>query len=92
MTLPAIILGSLIGLLLGGLLHLVVGGHFGRIVLYLIFGFFGFWIGQLVAMILGIELVSVGPLQLGIAIPVGIGLCAFGYWLSLVQVTKKPSQ
>ena len=90
MTLPTIIFGLLISTLYGAAFHLWRGGNIWRLLLYLILGWSGFWIGQLLANQLGWSFGSVGQLHLGIAtIFSGIFLFA-GYWLSLVEVAKKP--
>lgn len=89
MTLPGLVLGTLIGAFIGVVLHLVVGGHLGRLILYVLFGIAGFWIGQILAEFAGWIFFSYGVLHLGIAIPVSLVVCGAGYWLSLVQTVKK---
>jgi hypothetical protein len=89
MTLPALILGFIISTVLGVVFHLLRGGGAGRLLLYLILGWTGFWAGQFLAMRLGWTFVSIGPLRLGTA---GIGSLIFlgiGHWLSLVEGDKK---
>jgi hypothetical protein len=90
MTLPGLILGTLLGALVGGILHLAVGGHLGRLILYLLFGIAGFWLGHMAAEVLGWQFLSFGALHLGIAIPGSLLVSGVGYWLSLVQTTRKP--
>jgi hypothetical protein len=89
MTIPGLILGTLVGALIGGLLHLLVGGNLGRLVLYLIFSVAGFWVGHIVGEILGWTFFPVGPLHMGMAVLGGVVITAIGYWLSLVQTVKK---
>jgi hypothetical protein len=89
MTIPGFLFGSLIGALVGGLLHLVVAGHPARLILYMLFGVVGFWIGEVAAEILGWTFLSYGSLHLGVAVPVCVVVTAFGYWLSLVQSAEK---
>lgn len=89
MTLPGLIFGTLVGVLVGGLLHLIVGGNLGRLVLYIIFGIVGFWVGHLLAVLLGITFFSVGPVHLGMAFLVSVVITLLGYWLSLVQTGRK---
>jgi hypothetical protein len=92
MTIPGLILGTLVGALIGGLLHLLVGGHIGRLFLYLIFGFAGFWLGHIAAEILGWTFLSYGPVHVGLGVLFSLAVTGLGYWLSLVQTVKKPSQ
>jgi hypothetical protein len=89
MTLPGLVLGTIIGAFIGVLLHLVVGGHLGRLILYILFGIAGFWAGQILAELAGWTFISYGVLHLGIAVPVCLAICGAGYWLSLVQTVKK---
>jgi hypothetical protein len=89
MTIPGLLFGSLIGALVGGLLHLIVAGHPARLILYILFGVVGFWIGQIAAIILDWNFLSYGPLRLGVAIPICMIVTGLGYWLSLVQTAEK---
>lgn len=89
MTIPGLILGTVVGALIGVLLHLIVGGNLGRLLLYLIFGFAGFWVGHIAGEILGWTFFSVGPVHMGMALLGAVGVCVIGYWLSLVQTVKK---
>jgi hypothetical protein len=88
MTFPAFLFGSLIALLFGGIFHLWKGGGFGRVLLYLLLSFLGFWVGHFLLEILGWSFLRAGPLNFGSAI---IGMVTFllvGYWLSLVKTEK----
>jgi hypothetical protein len=87
MTIPGLILGTVVGALVGGALHLVMGGHIGRLLLYVLFGVAGFWIGHMLAEFTGLTFLSYGPVHYGLALPVSLGVTAIGYWLSLVQTT-----
>jgi hypothetical protein len=91
MTIPGLILGTVVGALIGGLLHLIVGGNLGRLILYLIFSVAGFWVGHIAGEILGWTFFSVGPVHYGMALLGGVVITGIGYWLSLVQTVKKPS-
>ena len=92
MTFPGIILGTLVGALVGGGLHLIVGGHLGRLVLYLLFGIAGFWVGNILAEFLSLDFLSYGPVHFGVAVPISALVSGVGYWLSLVQTTVKKDQ
>lgn len=84
MTLPAFLFGFLVSTLLGAVFHLWKDGGFGRLVLYLVFGWVGFWAGHLIGNSTGWTFFSVGPLRLGMALLVGAATLLAGYWLSLV--------
>jgi hypothetical protein len=89
MTLPAALLGILISTIFGALFHLWRGGGLGRLILYLILGWVGFWIGQAVGSQFNWNFLSLGPLRLGVATLSSLVFLGIGYWLSLVEVEKK---
>ena len=89
MTLLAVLFGLLISTLYGVVFHLWRGGRAGRLALYLILGWAGFWLGQLIATQLGWTFASLGTLHLGMATFVSAIFLFGGYWLSLVQVERK---
>lgn len=89
MTLPAALLGVLISTLYGALFHLWRGGGIGRLILYLILGWVGFWVGQLAGSQFNWTFASVGPLRLGAATLSSLVFLGVGYWLSLVEVERK---
>jgi hypothetical protein len=53
MSLPSILFGVLLSTLYGAAFHLWRGGGLGRLVLYLVLGWIGFWAGQILASSLG---------------------------------------
>lgn len=85
MTLPMIALGFLASTLMGAAFHLWKGGGFGRLVLYLMLGWVGFWAGHLLGNRFELTFGSVGPLRLGMAILVGILTLLVGHWLSQIR-------
>lgn len=89
MTLPAIIFGLIASTLYGAIFHLIRGGNFGRLILYILLGWIGFWIGHFIAEWLGWEFLSVGPLHMGIATIFSWLVMLIGYWLSQVEVERK---
>jgi len=89
MTLPAILLGILISTLYGAGFHLWKNGGVGRLILYLIFAWFGFWIGQIVASSLNWTFLSLGQLHLGFATLVSFTLLFIGHWLSRIDKIRK---
>jgi len=85
MTLPSILIGIIISSLYGAAFHLWRGGGLGRLVLYLILAWVGFWSGHFLGVTLHWTFFSLGPLRLGTA-TLGAALAlGIGYWLSLVE-------
>jgi hypothetical protein len=89
MNLPSILFGVVISTLLGAAFHLLRGGGLGRLILYLVLGWVGFWAGQILAMQLGWGFGTLGSLHLGTAILTGLVFLGIGYWLSLVEVERR---
>lgn len=85
MTIPALLFGFLVSTLMGAAFHLWKGGGIGRLFLYLILAWIGFWAGHMLGNRLGWTFGSIGPLRFGMAILVAIVTIFFGYWLSLVS-------
>ena len=89
MTLPAFILGVALSTLIGAAFHFWRGGGLGRLLLYLVLGWVGFWIGHGTAVYFHFSLGWVGPLNM-LAAPFGsILLIGVGFWLSLVEVERR---
>lgn len=85
MTIPNFILGVLISTLYGALFHFWRGGNAGRLILYLIFSWIGFWLGHIIGALIDLNFLSLGPLRLGLATLGSLVALFFGYWLSLIQ-------
>ena len=85
MTIPSIIIGIVISSLYGVAFHLWRGGGLGRLILYIVLAWIGFWIGHIIGNSQGWTFVSLGPLRLGAATVGSIITLGFGYWLSLVE-------
>jgi len=90
MSIPALFLGLVLSSLYGALFHLWRGGHAGRLLLYLILSWLGFWIGQFLGNLMNISFDILGQLHVVSASLGSIVFLLVGYWLSLVQVEKKP--
>ena len=90
MSIPTLLLGLVLSTLYGALFHLWRGGHAGRLLLYLILAWIGFWIGQLLGNLINLTFDTLGQLHIVSASLGSIGFLVVGYWLSLVQVEKKP--
>jgi hypothetical protein len=90
MTVPILLFGFLLSSLYGALFHLWRDGGLGRLLLYLILSWAGFWIGQIAAAQFGWAFGSVGALHVGMATLTALIFLLIGNWLSLVQV-ERPS-
>ena len=88
MTLPAFIFGMLISTLYGAAFHLFRGGGFGRLILYILLGWLGFWGGHVLASNLNWTFASLGPLHIGIATISSFLFLFIGHWLSQVNVQR----
>ncbi len=88
MTLPSLFIGFLISSLLGALFHLWRGGGPGRLLLYLLLAWLGFWGGHSLGVHWNWAFFSLGPLYLGTAALGSIVALAIGYWLSLVDMSE----
>lgn len=64
MTLPGIMLGLLVSSGLSLVFHLLRGGAIGRLLLYLVAGWFSFFLGHLVGEWIDLRLLRVGPLNM----------------------------
>jgi hypothetical protein len=89
MTLPTFLFGVLLSTLYGAAFHLWRGGSAGRLLLYLLLGWAGFWIGQIAATHLEWTFLSLGPLHVGMASLTSFIFLGLGYWLSLFEVDRE---
>jgi hypothetical protein len=89
MTLPSMLLGVVISSLYGATFHLLRGGNLGRLILYIILAWVGFWIGHFAAGVLDWPFWSIGELHVGLGTVVSVLFLVGGYWLSLIQVEGK---
>lgn len=90
MSIPAIVLGLILSTLYGALFHLWRGGNAGRLLFYLALSWFGFWIGQFAGNYFSFDFDLLGQLHILMATLGAIIFLAVGYWLSLVQVERRP--
>lgn len=88
MNIGTILLGFLVSTLLGAAFHLWKDGGLGRLILYILLSWTGFWIGQILASSYNLAFFDVGPLHLGTAIVMSLLFLVIGHWLSLVKPIK----
>lgn len=86
MKLPSILMGIIISTLIGAAFHLLRGGGLGRLILYLLLGWAGFWAGQFAADQFEWTFWTIGELHLGAAAAGSLLLLSIGHWLSLIEV------
>jgi len=89
MSLPSLLLGFLLSTLIGAGFHAVRGGGGGKLLLDLVLGWLGFWLGQYAAARLGITIGRLGSLHLGLAILLELIFLFVGNWLSPLEAPKK---
>jgi uncharacterized membrane protein YeaQ/YmgE (transglycosylase-associated protein family) len=89
MSIPTLFLGLILSTLYGALFHLWRGGSAGRLLLYLLLAWIGFWLGQLIGNLLNLSFDTLGQLHLLFATLGSLIFLAIGYWLSLVQAENK---
>jgi hypothetical protein len=89
MTLPALFFGLLLSSLYGASFHFWKGGSLKKLLLFIVFAWFGFWAGHLLGGKLGWTFFAIGPINAGMA-TLGSALVLFvGNWLSQVEVQRK---
>ncbi len=82
MTTPGYLLGFLVASLIGALFHLWRGGHIGRLLLFLVLSWAGFWAGHFLGNTLDFSLGRIGVLNIGAAILGCLIFLVLGNWLS----------
>ncbi len=86
---PTLFIGLILSTLYGAGFHLWRGGNTGRLVLYILLAWIGFWLGQFLANYFSLSFDKVGELHLLMATIGSIIFLVVGYWLSLVKVETK---
>jgi hypothetical protein len=85
MTIPAVLFGILVSTLIGAIFHLWKNGGLGRLLLYIILAWIGFWVGHIIGQALNWTFFSVGSLHFGMAILGSLLFLGIGYWFSLIS-------
>ena len=84
MTIASYFLGFVLSSLPAFAFHLWKGGKFGKILLYLLFSWAGFWGAQILGTSLDWEFFAIGSLLVGFDLLGAILFLFLGHWLSLV--------
>lgn len=85
MTLPSILIGTLLATLFGSIFHLWRGGGLARLLFYLILSWSSFWVGHIAGSAWNWSFFSLGPLRLGAATLSNLIFLWLGDWLSLEE-------
>jgi hypothetical protein len=88
MTLPSVLFGLLVSTLAGAAFHLWKGGGLGRLILYILLSWIGFWAGHILGDQMSVSFWNLGPLHLGTALLGNFIFLFGGYWLSLIKPLK----
>jgi len=88
MTPQGVLLGLCVGTLLGALFHLWKGGSLNRLLLYLVLGNLGFWVGHWLAGMFDGLWLRLGPLNVGGAILGSVFFLLVGDWLARVDMAQ----
>jgi hypothetical protein len=81
MTLPTLIFGGLVATLYGAIFHLIRGGGLGKLLLYILLSWAGFFLGQYIGERTSWEFINIGALNLGIATITSVLFMIAGYWI-----------
>lgn len=81
MTLPTLIFGGLVATLYGAIFHLIRGGGLGKLLLYILLSWVGFFLGQYIGERTSWEFINIGALNLGIATITSVLFMIAGYWI-----------
>jgi hypothetical protein len=89
MTIPAFFFGFLVSTFLGAAFHLWKNGGLGRLILYLLLAWIGFWGGHLLGAHIGWTFFRIGPLNFGMALLGCAMFIGLGYWFSKVSPVNR---
>jgi uncharacterized membrane protein YeaQ/YmgE (transglycosylase-associated protein family) len=89
MTLPNLLLGTIIALLIGALFHTLRGGSGWRLLLYIGLSLAGFFLAQWLSSLFGWGLYKFGLLDIGLGVVGSLLFLIVGDWLSRVESKKK---
>lgn len=89
MTLPAIFFGIVLSTAFGTAFHFYKGGSWGKLILFILLAWVGFWLGHVLGGLLGWTFAAIGPLNAGMGTLFSALFLFVGEWLSRVEVTRK---
>jgi hypothetical protein len=80
-TLPGFLLSLVFSTIFGAAFHFWRGGNLGRLFLYLVLAWIGFWLGHYISDLVGITFATVGSIHVGMASVCAIIVLISGHWL-----------
>jgi hypothetical protein len=91
MTFPAILFGLVLSTIYASGFHFWKGGNLGKLLIYIIISWLGFWLGHFVGTRIGLSFWTIGPINMGMATLGSLVFLFIGEWLSRVEVRNKNS-
>ena len=82
MSIPAYILGFVVSTIYGSAFHLWKNGGLGKLLLYFVLSWTGFWLGHYIGDRVNWAIIGIGALNFGIASLGSILFLLIGDWLS----------
>lgn len=86
---PSLTFGFIVATLLGALFHLICGGDARRLAFFLLAGWLGFGLGQLIGLIFEIETFNFGPLHLLPAVVGAVVFLAFTRVVTMKRIRRR---
>lgn len=90
MNISSYLFGFIIATLLGALFHIWRDGGIGRLLMYLLLSWFGFFIGHLAAKSFELKFMNVGPVNLAGGIVGSVILLFLGHWIGRIDQNILP--
>ena len=85
LTFPVFVFGIIISSLYGAAFHLWKNGGLGKLLLYIMLSWLGFWTGHILSYLFNFNFIDMGPLHFGIATVGSLVVILLGHWLSKVN-------
>jgi hypothetical protein len=88
MTVATYVLGFVLSSLLGFFFHLWKDGGVGKLILYVLLSWAGFWGAQILGIAMEWSFLNVGSLLVGLDLAGAFMFLMIGHWLSLVKTEE----
>ncbi len=91
MTPASYVLGFILASIIGCAFHFWHGGGFKWLIFFNLLAWIGFWAGHFIAELTAFNFLTLGPINLGLALLSSLVVLFLGFWLSMFnQEMKKP--
>ena len=91
MTPASYVLGFILASIIGCAFHFWHGGGFKWLIFFNLLAWIGFWAGHFIAELTAFKILTLGPINLGLALLSSLVVLFLGFWLSMFnQEMKKP--